>query len=326
MERYQYFFQERLLPLLTDQTYLFSFAIIAALLAAAQGYNHLRMKSASASPTHAKVAVIISSWWKILLFSFFAFWGGSYTLLPTFFVLTLLTVKEYFGISALKESARTLFPLALLGVVIHYASFILREPFLFFASFHFFVLAVLMPAIVWSKRAEILAQLIAALLALMIITVFLSFPVAVMVFESGWIGSEIQARQAILLLIVLTQVNDILQFLNGKLFGRRQIVPWVSPNKTEAGFLGGLFFSSLLGLILWPLVLPIGHQEGLALGAILSIGGMMGDLVCSAAKRHRGVKDFSDLIPGHGGVLDRLDSLLVTAPLFYFTIRVLEWV
>jgi phosphatidate cytidylyltransferase len=315
---------DRVLPLLTEQRYLVSFGVLALLLFLAQTFNWLRLRSANPSDTHRKVAVIISSWWKILLFCFFAFWGGSLTLLPAFFFLTLFATHEFLGVSGLKEYRQRIFPVVAAGVLLHYVSFPLMSPALFYASFHLYVLFLVMPLMILSRELDRLHQLIAAMLGIMVLTIFLSFPVAIVHFPVPGIESESQGRLAVLLLIVLTELNDILQFLNGKLFGRRKIIPWISPNKTEAGFLGGLFFSTLLGAFLWPELLEISLAEAAGMSFLLSAGGMLGDLVCSAIKRHLGVKDFSDLIPGHGGVIDRMDSLLVTAPIFYYFLQLLR--
>lgn len=318
--------QDKFQPLLNDHAYLLSFAVIATLLVIGQLFNLLRCRSAGATPTDHKVRVIISSWWRIVLFVFFAFWGGRYSMIPVFYLLTLFALKEYVGISALRDNVKPLLAGGAIGATIHYASFVIPSQFLFFTSFHFYVLLVLMPFLVFTSRPERLPELIAFYLGVMILAVFLSFPVAVVVFLSDWVGSEPAARLAVLLLIVLTEVNDIAQFICGKLFGRRKIVPWVSPNKTEAGFLGGLAFSTLVGTALWPHFLPITAGEAALMAFLLSLGGMLGDLVCSALKRYRGVKDFSDLIPGHGGAIDRLDSLLVTAPTFFFFLFILRMV
>jgi phosphatidate cytidylyltransferase len=313
--------EERVLPLIVEQRYLLSFGVLALLLFLAQTFNWLRLKSAHPSETHRKVAVIIGSWWKILLFCFFAFWGGSVTLLPAFFFLTLFAAYEFLGVSGTKEQRGQLFPVVAAGVLLHYVSFPLESPALFYASFHLYVLFLVMPLMILSRQLERLHQLIAAMLGIMILVVFLSFPVAIVHFPVPGIESESQGRLAVLLLLVLTELNDILQFVNGKLFGRRKIIPWISPNKTEAGFLGGLFFSTLLGTFLWPQLLSLSPYQAAGLSFLLSVGGMLGDLVCSAIKRHLGTKDFSDLIPGHGGVIDRLDSLLVTAPIFYYFLQ-----
>ncbi|WP_158643190.1 phosphatidate cytidylyltransferase [Pseudoduganella lurida] len=118
-------------------------------------------------------------------------------------------------------------------------------------------------------------------------------------------------------LFIVTALNDIGQFVAGKLFGNRRIAPTISPNKTWQGLAGGLVVSQLVTLILGT-YLQLGDAGTLALYAVLlSLGGFAGDLLFSAAKRYLGIKDFSQLIPGHGGILDRVDSLVVTAPLLY---------
>jgi len=310
--------KEALAPLLKDPAYLFSFGLLAAPLLAAQIFNALRLRSSSSTNTHQKVRVIISSWWKIMLGVFLAFWGGSYTAIPFFYLLSLYAAREYVGVSALRDFSAPLLIGSALGITLHYSSFVLRDTFLFFSSTELYALAVVLPFLVFTPRLNRLPELMAFYLGVMLMAVFLSFPVAVLTFQADTIGSESQARLAVLLLIVLTEVNDILQFICGKLFGRRKVIPAISPNKTEAGFIGGAFFSTLLAALLWPHFIPISLPQAALLGFLLSLAGMLGDLVCSAVKRYRGVKDFSDLIPGHGGVLDRIDSLLVTSPVFFF--------
>ncbi|MES2161613.1 MAG: phosphatidate cytidylyltransferase [Pseudomonadota bacterium] len=121
-------------------------------------------------------------------------------------------------------------------------------------------------------------------------------------------------------LYVLTALNDVAQFISGTIFGRHRIAPGISPNKTWQGLAGGVVVTSALSLTLgrYLHLADAAHLAGFAL--LLSLGGFCGDLMFSAAKRVLGVKDFSQLIPGHGGILDRVDSLVVTAPLLYFLI------
>jgi len=122
---------------------------------------------------------------------------------------------------------------------------------------------------------------------------------------------------AVFLLLVATEANDVAQYVWGKLFGRRKIIPKVSPNKTWEGFLGGWATSAALIWFLGPLFVPL-HGLGLAVLALsLPVAGFAGDVTMSAVKRDIGVKDTSALIPGHGGILDRADSLIFTAPLYF---------
>ncbi|MYN00474.1 hypothetical protein GTP41_00020 [Pseudoduganella sp. DS3] len=122
-------------------------------------------------------------------------------------------------------------------------------------------------------------------------------------------------------LFILTALNDIAQFTSGKLFGKQKIVPRISPQKTWQGLLGGVLVSVLLSLALGS-YLGLGSAPWLAaIALLLSVGGFAGDVMFSAAKRTLGIKDFSRLIPGHGGMLDRADSLVVTAPLLYLLLH-----
>jgi len=122
-------------------------------------------------------------------------------------------------------------------------------------------------------------------------------------------------------LVVLTQLNDVAQYVWGKLFGRHKIIPAVSPNKTWEGFLGGVLMTTALSATLGPWLTPIDLRDAAILGALLGVAGFVGDVTVSALKRDLGLKDTSQFLPGHGGVLDRVDSLTYTAPLFLHYVR-----
>lgn len=121
----------------------------------------------------------------------------------------------------------------------------------------------------------------------------------------------------VLFLLVMTQFNDVSQYIWGKTLGKRKIVPKVSPNKTWEGFLGGAGTIILASCALAPLLTPLTALEGLIGGLIISVSGFIGDLVISCVKRDLSIKDTGKMIPGHGGILDRIDSLMFTAPLFF---------
>jgi phosphatidate cytidylyltransferase len=129
----------------------------------------------------------------------------------------------------------------------------------------------------------------------------------------------------LIFLVVLTELNDVAQYLWGKSFGRRKISPKVSPNKTVAGFIGGVATTVLLAVLFAPYLTPLSFAASLAAGALIGIGGFVGDVTISALKRDIGVKDSGSLLPGHGGILDRLDSLTYTAPLFFHFVHYLYY-
>lgn len=138
---------------------------------------------------------------------------------------------------------------------------------------------------------------------------------------------NLDSRTLILLLFFMTAINDIAQYYCGKALGQHQLTPTISPNKTIEGAVGGICVTALIGAIILPLVLPLPWYLGALIGILTGVAGITGDLFISQLKRHAGVKDSGQLIPGHGGALDRIDSLLLTAPVFGFSIfTTLNWI
>jgi phosphatidate cytidylyltransferase len=121
-------------------------------------------------------------------------------------------------------------------------------------------------------------------------------------------------------LVLVAQLNDVMQYVFGKLFGRHPIAPAVSPNKTWEGFVGGTGTAVAIGTGLW-WATPFSPVEAALMSLAITLMGFAGGLVMSAVKRDRGVKDYGTLIEGHGGVLDRIDSLLFAAPVFFHLTR-----
>ena len=129
-------------------------------------------------------------------------------------------------------------------------------------------------------------------------------------------------RMATLLLIATVIVSDSAQFYSGRLFGRQPLAPAISPKKTIEGAVGGLIVATLFITFAGPWVFPATRSASLAmLGVAIVVLGIGGDLFESRLKRAAGVKDSSALIPGHGGVLDRIDALLFAAPVYYMYLR-----
>jgi len=131
-------------------------------------------------------------------------------------------------------------------------------------------------------------------------------------------------RGLFLYLVLLVQLNDVFQYVAGKLFGRHKIAPVVSPNKTWEGFLGGLILTAPLAVLLRFLT-PLSLPEAVGAGILLPVFGFFGDLAVGSVKRDVGVKDAGSSIPGHGGVLDRVNSLCYASPLFFHYVRYLAY-
>jgi len=125
----------------------------------------------------------------------------------------------------------------------------------------------------------------------------------------------------IMFMAILNQGNDVAQYIWGKLFGKHKIVPQVSPKKTWEGFIGGAITTMIGAALLAPFLTPFSFIFSLIAGLLIACAGFIGDVTFSALKRDLKIKDSGSLIPGHGGILDRIDSLSLTAPLFFHLVR-----
>ena len=151
---------------------------------------------------------------------------------------------------------------------------------------------------------------------LMICVYCVSYAPALMTLPFGRNGGA----RLLLFFLLVVQSSDVLQYTWGKLFGRHPIAPHVSPNKTWEGFVGGVGSATLLGAALW-WATPFNPWQAAGMSLVINLLGFAGGLTMSAIKRDRGVKDYGTLIQGHGGVLDRVDSICFAAPVFFHLTR-----
>ena len=125
---------------------------------------------------------------------------------------------------------------------------------------------------------------------------------------------------------ILVWVNDSFAYLVGKNFGKQKLFPRVSPKKTVEGFLGGLFFACISSYFITTFTETLKFNGWLVLAIIVSVFGTFGDLIESKFKRQADVKDSGGIMPGHGGLLDRLDSIIFAAPFIYLFLRIIGYV
>ena len=133
-------------------------------------------------------------------------------------------------------------------------------------------------------------------------------------------GYEGQNGKLLFYFILVVQLSDILQYVWGKIIGHHKIAPLISPNKTWEGFLGGILSTTLIGAGLW-WATPFTPIQSAGMSLVVTLMGFAGGLVMSAIKRDRGVKDYGTIITGHGGVMDRIDSICFAAPIFFHLVR-----
>jgi len=185
-----------------------------------------------------------------------------------------------------------------------------------FNSFIPITMVIVIPFIlVVNGKTEKIGRSMSLIPSIMILTIFMLSHIALLFnFEAP--GFEVGYAGLILFLVILTALNDVFQFTWGKLLGKHKITPNISPNKTWEGFIGGILTTGALGALIHFLT-PLSALEAGITGFVLGIIGFAGDILVSAIKRDLKIKDTDDLIPGHGGAMDRMDSLLLTAPVFY---------
>ena len=142
------------------------------------------------------------------------------------------------------------------------------------------------------------------------------------------IGNYHQTFNANILLgsFVLVWVNDSFAYLVGKNFGKQKLFEKISPKKTVEGFLGGLLFSCIASYFIATFTQVLTFTSWLVLSVIISVFGTIGDLIESKFKRRAQVKDSGNIMPGHGGLLDRLDSIIFAGPFIYLFLRILQYV
>ena len=142
-------------------------------------------------------------------------------------------------------------------------------------------------------------------------------PALLMLEIPGYAGKN---ARLLFFLVVVVQLSDVLQYVWGKLLGRHKIAPTISPSKTWEGFIGGILSATLVGTSLW-WATPFTVWQTVGMAFVITVMGFLGGLTMSAIKRDRGVKDWGSSIQGHGGVLDRIDSICFAGPIFFHLTR-----
>ena len=250
----------------------------------------------------------------IPLFLFFVNKGGYwYGLL--ILVISLLGLKEYFflmnsgGWEPVKLAGYLFLPLALLAVYKDNLNLVILLWVFFFISFALFPVFFYTKVRYWETALSFWGVVYTGGL--------FSFLIAIRLLPRGFLLT--------IFLLDMIWSADIFAYFIGKTWGKNPLAPGISPKKTVEGAIGGLFASSSAGVLLsvfFPLQF-LNYFYGSLLGLLVGLAGTLGDLNQSALKRSVNVKDAGDLLPGHGGILDRFDSLLFAAPLFYFLVRYL---
>lgn len=257
----------------------------------------------------------LHSWWIILAPLLIAFALGFWGILLLNFFLSILAMIEFFKAAPLRKSDERLVIWLLLATMVQYLWVSMGWiPMAMIFIPIYFLLLYPVRMLLTGNPSDFLRQMGIVHWASMSFIYGLSHFSLLATLQVPHIAG---AGGPLVYLLILTETNDAMQYLVGKSLGTIKISPQFSPNKTLEGFLGGLVSTLLLALFLAPILTPLPANLALLSGLIISVGGFFGDLVFSGIKRDVGIKDYGSVLPGHGGLLDRLDSLLYTAPIFF---------
>jgi phosphatidate cytidylyltransferase len=279
-----------------------------------------RRKSEASRATIENVNARIRAWWKMCAIFAAAILLGRVGSLILFGLISFLALREYMTLVPTRRGDhRTLF-----------WSFFVIMPLQYFLIgiqwYGFFAIMIPVLAFVFvptsiaiaGDTAHFLERAAKIQFGIMVCAYCLSHAPALLLLKIP--GYEGQDARLLLYLVIVDQMSDVLQFVWGKLIGRNKIAWRVSPNKTWEGFFGGVLSATALGAALW-WATPFTPLQSAGMSLTICILGFCGGLVMSAIKRDIGIKDFGRVIEGHGGILDRIDSLCFAAPIFFHLVR-----
>jgi phosphatidate cytidylyltransferase len=262
----------------------------------------------------------IKAWWVMAILIGLAFLAGRIGVLVLFGFCSFAALREFITLTHTKRADHWALAAAFF-VVLPIQYFLLwAQQYGIFSIFIPVYAFLLMPIIsVLRGDTERFLDRIAEVQWALMICVFCAshVPALLTLNIAGYEGRNVLL---IAFLVIIVQLSDVLQYVWGKLFGRTKIAPKLSPSKTVEGFVGGVASATLIGAGLWWITPFTPLQAGL-LAFVITLMGFFGGLVMSAIKRDRGVKDWGNLIEGHGGLIDRLDSVVFSAPIFFHIVR-----
>ena len=262
----------------------------------------------------------INAWWVMVAIFAIAIFLGKFAVIILFFIASGIALREFLTLTPITRY--DYWPLLFAYFIVLPLQYILvavswYELFCIFIPIYGFLFLAILAAITGSAH-NFLARIAEVQWGLMITVYSISFLPALLTLPIDYY----QDRNLLLIvfLVFVVELSDVLQYVFGKLFGKHSISPNLSPSKTIEGFIGGILSASLIGACLW-WITPFSFIQAGLISLMITLLGFLGGLVMSAIKRDRGVKDWGKLISGHGGVLDRLDSICFAAPIFFHVVR-----
>jgi phosphatidate cytidylyltransferase len=299
------------------------FGSLLVLLAIASGTAALLMRRPAdekQAASRENLVQRINAWWVMVGILAAAFLLGSTVTLILFALASFFALREFITLTPSRPGDRL--PLSLAFFLVIPVQFVLigTGRYGIFAIFIPVYAFLLLPSIaaLRSDVEDFLSRSAKQQWGLMVTVYCLSHAPALLMLTIR----SAEGRSALLLfyLLLIVQMSDVMQYVFGKLFGRTKIAPLVSPSKTVEGFLGGGLAATAIGGAMW-WITPFTPLEAATISAVIVLMGFLGGLTLSAVKRSLGAKDWGVMIEGHGGMLDRTDSICFAAPVFFHIVR-----
>lgn len=262
----------------------------------------------------------VKAWWVMAAVLGGAAWLGHFAIVVLFAMVSFFALREFLTLTPTRRGDHLALAFAFFVVLPIQYYLVAIEWYGFFAIFipvYVFLLLPILSAL-GSDTTRFLARTAEMQWGLMIAVYCISYVPALLSLQIP--GYEGRNLLLVFYLLIVVQASDVLQYVWGKLFGRRKVAPALSPSKTVEGLVGGALSAVALGAALW-WITPFGPVWAAAISLVIVAMGFLGGLVMSAIKRDRGVKDWGAMIEGHGGMLDRLDSVCFAAPVFFHLAR-----
>lgn len=272
------------------------------------------------NPTIVNLNQRIHAWWAMIAVMVIALGLGNNVTYFVFALFSYLALREFITLTPTTPSDHTtLFIAFFVAIPVQYILLGINwyGMYSIFVPVHLFFAMSLVSALTQDTR-DFLSRNGKINWALMVCVYGLSHAPAVLMLDIP----HYAGKNALLLFyfLLVVQISDVLQYVVGKLFGRRKIAPRLSPSKTVEGFVGGGLLATLCGAALYR-VTPFSFGAAFLISLAIVLAGFVGGLVLSAVKRSLGAKDWGSMIAGHGGMLDRVDSICFAAPVFFHIVR-----
>ena len=300
--------------------YLFLGIGCVLLVASAVGFVLARRAGPAPNPVIENLNQRIKAWWVMVILVGIAFLFGTIGVIVLYAIASFTALREFITLTESRRGDHYAL-IAAFFLVLPIQYYLIAIEWYGLYSIFIPVYAFLLMPIVAAMRGDttrFMERVAVAQWALMLTVFCLSHVPALMTLTIP--GYEGRNLLLIAFLVLVVQSSDVLQYVFGKLFGRHKIAPDLSPSKTWEGFVGGVWPATLLGAALW-WITPFTPLQAAGMAFVINLMGFFGGLVMSAIKRDRGVKDWGQMIEGHGGMLDRLDSVIFAAPIFFHLTR-----